>query len=498
MNSLSPLLNTIGWTRGITETRQQMIDLQRQLGSGQIAETHGELGSGRALALSMQTQIARTQSYQQTIDVLQVRLDLTMLSVDRFGALMSQARSDVLAQEDIEAGANRTLASDLARNHFDEAVALLNADVGGRFAFSGRAVDTRPTEAANVILRGDATRAGLDTLIAERKLADAGADGRGRLSLSNGGTNLTVSEDGAHDFGFKLVSIETSIAGASLTQPGGTAPQSVDIALAGQPAAGDTVTVSVDLPDGSREQITLTASDTIGEPGTFAIAASVTDTVANLEAALGAALESRAGEKLDPASAIQTARDFFAADLNNPPQRIDGPPFETATGTVAATDADTVIWYRGENDGGDARATSTARLDDNLVVGYGTRANEEPFAWGLAHMAVFALEEFNHGDPADDARYAALKSKVGDGLAYTGGVRSVGSMQAEFASIHAAYGAARERHTLTLNLAQQSLADVTKANNEEVAVKLLQLQTQLQASYEATALISQLSLARFL
>ena len=54
-----------------------------------------------------------------------------------------------------------------------------------------------------------------------------------------------------------------------------------------------------------------------------------------------------------------------------------GPPFDAATGMIAGTAANTVIWYTGETGSDPARSTATARIDQSLAVSYGARANED-------------------------------------------------------------------------------------------------------------------------
>lgn len=148
---------------------------------------------------------------------------------------------------------------------------------------------------------------------------------------------------------------------------------------------------------------------------------------------------------------------------------------------------------------GDPRDTSVARIDDNMVLGYGARANEESYTWALAHMAAFAVETFDADVASDEDRFLALQERTAGALAYDNSdVRSIQSVQAEYVSLQSSYGAAQERHTATLQIAENALADVTQVNDEEVAVKLLALQTQLQVSYEATAMISQMSLVQYL
>src|SRR5439155_1327577 len=80
--------------------------------------------------------------------------------------------------------------------------------------------------------------------------------------------------------------------------------------------------------------------------------------------ALTAAVGKLAGTSLSAASAVAAAGDFFA----DPPQRVAGPPFDTATALVPGTQSDTLSWYTGETGADPARATATARIDSSITV----------------------------------------------------------------------------------------------------------------------------------
>ena len=100
-----------------------------------------------------------------------------------------------------------------------------------------------------------------------------------------------------------------------------------------------------------------------------------------------------------------TAADNFFAD---PPQRVDGPPFDSATALIDGTSADTVTWYTGENGATPARATAAARIDPTMTVNYGMRANEEALRAAMQNIAVFAAVTSSPTDPNANAAYKAL------------------------------------------------------------------------------------------
>ena len=68
---------------------------------------------------------------------------------------------------------------------------------------------------------------------------------------------------------------------------------------------------------------------------------------ANFKTALEAALKVAAGSELEAASTFAAAEMFFNGP-GEPALRVDGDP-ATATALKVATDADTVLWYRGQS-----------------------------------------------------------------------------------------------------------------------------------------------------
>jgi flagellin-like hook-associated protein FlgL len=78
------------------------------------------------------------------------------------------------------------------------------------------------------------------------------------------------------------------------------------------------------------------------------------------------------------------------------------------------------------------------------------------------------------------------------------GVNAIKDINIEFGQASSAINSASERQSAQRNLLQEALADVEDANIEEVAASILALQTRLQATYQTTSIISQLSLTNFL
>jgi hypothetical protein len=226
---------------------------------------------------------------------------------------------------------------------------------------------------------------------------------------------VTLEEDGTHPFGFKLAGATTDF-GATIT-PGGP-PASIDVDLgAVNPPEGGVVRLTLNLPDGTTKDIELTATTEVPPPaGTFAIGATVNLTAGNLAAALDTEIQRAARIDLAAASAVQASEDFFAIEAGDPPQRVAGPPFDTATAMVDGTAADTIFWYVGDAATDDPRSTAIARVDDEITVSYGARANEDGLRQVVQYNALFAAMTFSATDPDARDRYFAVVGRASSRL----------------------------------------------------------------------------------
>ena len=307
-----------------------------------------------------------------------------------------------------------------------------------------------------------------------------------------------AEETPATVFGFKLANISTTSPGAVVAGPTG-APATVAVQFHAQPSANDQVKVSFDLPDGSSESITLTAT-AASPPGInqFTIGTSLAATAANFQASLNTSVAKLASTSLTAASAIAASNNFFDVDFGQPPMRVAGPPFTSATALVAGTAADTVTWYTGEMGTDAARGTAVAQVDNALTVAYGARANEQALANTMKHVAVYATMTYSVTDPNAQDRFFAVNQRVGTGLAAVNGQQQIQDIQAELAFAQATMTNAQhsqEQRSLTLT---NFLQGIEQASPDEVSSQLLALQTQLQASLQTTAMLYRLSIVNYI
>ena len=605
--------------------RSQLDDLQTQLASGKVSTTYAGQGPDRAFALGLRAQVANINAYADSAANVNTRINVANLSLQGLANIGSSVKSASTSSTIVLNNNGQTSGQITAQAAFANAISMLNTQSGDRYLFSGRATDTPPTVPSNDMLYGTGTQAGLTQLINERRQADQGTGGMGRLAVTSPlltTTVTSVAEDGS-SFGLKLSSVSSTLTGAAVTQPAGLPPAATVDLGAVNPNNGEKIKFNFKLPDGTSESIELTALTTLATPpapGTFAIGVDTAATTLNLQSTLTASIKTLADTSLVAASAMAASDNFFnpsgtiagsvvnnkaaipapitgatllsgaaatdslatnfaAGDTitvngtpiafvasgatgnqlnvtdsvqtllqkidsitgttnpstisggaitlhggngtnltltssnaaafaslgfgatvtaNPAPLRVGGPPFNTAANLVAGTAANTVIWYTGETGPDPARGTAVARVDQSITVQYGARADEQAFRHVLQNVAVYAAVTTNASNPNASAQSAALSQRIGSNLAPQTGQQSLQDIQAEFAGAQTAIKATTDRQTQLKGMAQTMLDSIEGISTDEVATKILALQTSLQASYQTTAKLFQTNLLKYI
>lgn len=485
----------------LVKMRAQFDDLQRQLSSGQKSSTYAGLGLDRGVTVGLNAQLSQIAGYDSTISTVGTRIDLMNTALGQMSTISSQVKAAMVqANTTGSNGSGPSIAQQTAQSSLDQILGLLNTQSGDRYLFSGKATDTPATETTDHILNGDGAKAGLKQLISERTQADLGADGLGRLTLtSTSATSMQMAEDSASPFGFKLASATSNVTGAAVAGPTGV-PAALDVDFTGStPNDGETMTFRFNLPDGTSQTLTMTATtSTTPSPNQFTIGATDADTAANFQAALTSSMTTLGKTALTAASAVSASNDFFDADSSNPPMRVDGPPFDTATGMVAGTTDNSVIWYTGETGTDSARSTATAKIDPSLSVSYGARANEQGFRDLVQNIATLAAVSISSTDPNAQGLSSALNQRLTTNISGPTGHQTITNIATDLAGAQTSMQAATARHQQSSATLGDFLQSITGVSNEEVGTELLALQTRMQASMQTTAMLYQTSLVNYL
>ncbi|MBR1366971.1 flagellar protein [Bradyrhizobium ottawaense] len=610
----------------IRNINQQLTDLSTQLSTGKLSQNYSGMGTNEGFAIAGRAQLSNIAAYTDTITNVNVSINLANTALQSLTKIRSTVQTGAAnTAQDLNVN-GQTIAQNTAAAQFGSMVGVLNTQTGNRYLFSGTAVSTQSVADAGDIINGTTTQAGFKTVMAERQAADLG-DGMGRLvqsTLPSGA--IQVSEDVAGSpFGLKVSAVSSTLTGATITGPSGS-PVSFSVNLNGlNPNNGDKLSVQFILPDGSTEQIDLTASTATPTPvGSFAIDASTpvnpANTATNLNTALNTAIKKLAGTSLVAASAVTAGDNFFntassaigtpktsqagplvpisgatalsgasptdsispgfvagdtitvngttltfvasgatgnqlnvgdsvqtlmgkidaitgtskpstihggsitintddAASLNitssntgalgslgfsatpvtatQPPLRVGSSPASSAT-TLVNGSPNTVKWYTGNDGPGPARSTAMARVDDSVTVQYGAQANEDAIRRQLQAIAVFGTFSTSPTGQYSGGQVAALSLRTTQALTQQPGQQRIEDIQTDIAMAQNTMKDASTRQTQAKAQLQTIIDQAESASPDEVASQLLALQNALQASYQVTSNLAQLSLVKFL
>jgi flagellar hook-associated protein 3 FlgL len=492
-------------TQRMLSLRAQLDDLQRQLGTGMRADNYADLGPQRSTSLRFRAERAALDGFQGAIQRTEVTFSIMSKTLERLESIASNMKGDALPTSFVIQDGNRTTAQVGAEYSFYETVTLLNTEVEGEYLFSGLSGDTKPVASASDMMDGSGAREGFKQVMSERVLADLGGQLTdpqltGRLDLATVGTTTSITEAGGDVFGFQLDTVggaSSSSPSITVTGPAG-APEALSFDVTGPVTLGEKVRFGVTMPDGSRKDITLTAADSwdAGE-NAFVVDANPAATAANLGVAIANAIDGLARRDLPAASASRAGQDFFD---NNPPLRVVPDAVNGVAGatSLVADPTNTVIWYKGEDGPLDARLTKMTRVDDGVQVAYGARANEDALRTTLRELAVFSVQNFDVSDPTAADRYGQVALRTRGNLDDPSGGSLPRSIALEVGTASKLVEATKERHTATRAVFNNILDQTDGVSEEEVAARLLNLQTRLEATYSVTAMLSELQLVNYL
>jgi hypothetical protein len=299
----------------VRNINQQLTDLSTQLSTGKLSQSYSGMGTNEGFAIASRAQLSNIAAYTDTITNVNVSINLANTALQALTTIRSNTQTGAAnTAQDLNVN-GQTIAQNTAAAQFGSMVGVLNTQTGNRYLFSGTAFNTQPVTNAGDIINGTTTQDGFKKVMAERQAADLGTNGMGRLVQTQPtASSINVAEDSpTSPFGLKLKAVSSTLTGATLTGPSGS-PVSFSIDLNGNnPADGDKLSIQFTLPDGTTEQIDLTASSKTPTPvGSFAIDTTTpANTATNLNTALNTAIKKLAGTSLVAASAITAGDNFF-------------------------------------------------------------------------------------------------------------------------------------------------------------------------------------------
>jgi flagellar hook-associated protein 3 FlgL len=481
--------------QSVLNIKNQLNSLQVQLATGEKSTTYSGMGTGEGFAIAARAQLSNITGYQTTITNAGTTITAANTALQALSSTSSNVETSANSGSQTLNSNGQTAGQVTAISQLSSMLSILNTQAGNGYIFSGAATDTPSVATADAILNGNGAQAGLTQLISERQQADLGTTGLGRLTVSAPTTTSVSLAQDSSPFGIKLGAVSSTLTGATVTGPTGS-PAAISVSLgATNPNPGDQLNIALNMPDGTTQSIKLTATTTSPPPtGSFTIGATPAATAANLQTALTASITTVANTSLVAASAMEASSNFF----DQPPQRVSGPPFNTATSLVNGTSANTVSWYTGGTTTGSARATQVAQIGPSQTVDYGIQANEQGIASQLQAIAAFAAFTVSPTNTNAAAQVSDMSASVAQALSVQPNQQSIQDIQTDLANAQATMSTASKLQTQTQSALQDIVSQTETVSPDQVASQILALQTSLQASYQTTSMLSQLSLVKFL
>jgi 2,3-bisphosphoglycerate-independent phosphoglycerate mutase len=160
--------------------------------------------------------------------------------------------------------------------------------------------------------------------------------------------------------------------------------------------------------------------------------------------------------------------------------------------------ATTVKWYTGNDGPGSARSTAVARVDYSVTVQYGAQADEDAIRKQLQAVAVYGTFSTSPTGQYSGAQVAALSLRTTEALTPQPGQQKIEDIQTDIAMAQNTMKDASTRQTQAKAQLQSIVDQAESASPDQVASEILSLQNALQASYQVTSNLAQLSLVKFL
>ena len=278
------------------------------------------------------------------------------------------------------------------------------------------------------------------------------AEGLGRLGITQATDTVTLAEkaptSAAYGFQISAATATTATAGDIVTTNTATNPSSTSVQFVNNPVPGDKVSLTLTEPNGAVRTVQLTAVNGRPGAGQFSIGADATSTATNFSKALELSV------------------------------------------TDAAIAAE-----------GNPRQSVTAQVDDGTRVNYGIEANESGLLRLVRSMAALAVTTYPNGDSIETrAKFDGMAERQQSQMSESrnGERGSIEVLSMELAVAQGTIESASTRHTNYKAQLENLLSDVETVSKEDVAMEILALQTRLQASYQVTSMVSQLSLVNFI
>ena len=127
--------------QSIVDMSTKLSDLQRQLGTGNKADTYSGLGLDRGLTVGLRSQLAATSGYSESMTMIGTRLGIAQTTLTQLDNSVHTIKTSALASAFVINQNGQTTDQFTANNQLDQMLSLLNTRVGDQYIYSGKSPD---------------------------------------------------------------------------------------------------------------------------------------------------------------------------------------------------------------------------------------------------------------------------------------------------------------------------------------------------------------------
>ncbi len=131
------------------ETESRVQNLRIQASSGKKSQAYDGISNDVRRLQGLESDFAANEAFQRNVDRTELRLQDMESSVDTLTDVASRFRTQLLSAANDGGNLDSIDLGKIAKTFRDEAVGVLNTELGGRFLFSGSATNTKPIDFNN-------------------------------------------------------------------------------------------------------------------------------------------------------------------------------------------------------------------------------------------------------------------------------------------------------------------------------------------------------------
>src|SRR6266404_2676254 len=176
-------INSVSY--GSSVLNQSIVDLKTQLTTGKKSTSYAGMGVNEGFAIAARSQLANISAFSDTMSNINTNIGVANTALQAMVDIGTTVQNSANSSSQALNSAGQTIAQQTASSQLASMLGILNTQAGDRYLFSGSAINTPSVASIDTILNGTTTQAGLKQVTSERRQADLGTNGLGRLVISS-------------------------------------------------------------------------------------------------------------------------------------------------------------------------------------------------------------------------------------------------------------------------------------------------------------------------